>query len=164
MSLRTILQIGDPRLRRIAQPVDPTQLGEPMLQRLIDDMVETMRAASGAGLAAPQVGASLRICVVEVRNNPRYPTLPDIPLTVFVNPVIHIHPGLDLERDVVEMYEGCLSVPGLRGKVRRPRKLDLDCTDRHGTRAVLQFEGPAASVIQHELDHLDGTLFVDRCW
>src|ERR1700689_1856159 len=124
---RAILQVGDPRLRCPARPVDPAELAGADVQNLIDDLVATMGAANGAGLAATQVGAALRICVVEVDQNPRYPYKPRIPLTILVNPVI-----TPLTDEQFANNEGCLSVPGLRGAVNRFTEVRVSAVDRNG--------------------------------
>lgn len=166
MAIRKIAQLGHPVLRQRAEEVPVSQLTSPRIQSLIDDMLETMRDANGAGIAAPQVHESLRIAIIEVGDNPRYPDLPAVPQVVLINPVLTPlvgAPGEALaDHDAVEMYEGCLSVRGLRGRVRRPRKVRVQALDRHGKRFDQVFEGFAASVFQHECDHLDGILFVDR--
>jgi peptide deformylase len=128
-------------------------------------MIETMRDADGAGIAAPQVYRSLRLCVMELSGNPRYPDVPALPLTVLVNPVVTPlvgDPARPSEHESVWMYEGCLSVTGIRGRVRRPRKVRVTGLDRQGGPVDMTLEGPLASVVQHETDHLHGTLFIDR--
>jgi peptide deformylase len=165
MALRKIAQLGEPILRRTADPVAPEQIGTPAFERLIDDMVDTMRDANGAGLAAPQIHESLQLCVIELRDNPRYPGQPAIPLTVLINPVLEPlvpHPDQPAQGDAVLVYEGCLSVPGIRGRVRRPRKVRVTALDRSGQRIDQIWEGFHAAVVQHETDHLFGRLFVDR--
>jgi len=128
------------------------------VQTLIDDMIETMRAANGAGLAANQVAETVRIAVVEVRpGNPRYPHKPPIPLTVIVNPLIE-----PLDPELAQINEGCLSVPDLRGEVPRHVTIRLRYLDRDGAEHEEVKRGLTAGTFQHELDHLDGTLFVDR--
>lgn len=133
---------------------------------LIDDMIATMRDADGAGIAAPQVYEPLSICVIEVKANPRYPAFPEIPLMVLVNPIVEpdlVDPlGTLSDTDVIMIYEGCLSVPGLRGRVRRPRRVRVAAMDRHGEALAFEWEGVRAAVVQHEVDHLNGVLFVDR--
>jgi peptide deformylase len=124
-----------------------------------------MRDADGAGIAAPQVYESLRLCVIEIADNPRYPSAPAMPLTFFVNPVLEPlvrDPEHPRPEDSVLMYEGCLSVSGIRGQVRRPRRVRVRAQGRAGEAFELELEGVLAAVIQHELDHLDGVLFVDR--
>lgn len=163
MAIRKIAQLGHPVLRQRAQELPAGEIPSAAIQRLMDDMVETMRDAGGAGLAAPQVHESLRIAAIEVGDNPRYPDLPGQPLLVLVNPIIT--PLVDLplrDQDSVTMYEGCLSVHGLRGRVRRPRKIRVQGLDRDGTPFDRVVEGLLAAVFQHECDHLDGVLFVDR--
>jgi len=158
VSRREIVEIGHPVLRERAREVSPEELRSPELQRLIDDMVDTMRSASGAGLAANQVGETVRIAVVEVREgNRRYPYKPPVPLTVIVNPVIE-----PLDDDIEQINEGCLSVPNLRGEVPRHMNVRVRYTDRDGEEHDEVRRGLTAGTFQHELDHLDGTLFVDR--
>jgi peptide deformylase len=165
MPLRKIAQLGEPVLRRRAREVTDTELRSPEIRRLLDDMVETMRDADGVGIAAPQVFESLRLCVIEVSENPRYPGAPALPLAFFANPVVTPlvpHGPALRDENAVVMYEGCLSVQGIRGRVRRPRHVHVSALGRDGAPFEMTFEGVLAAVIQHELDHLDGTLFVDR--
>lgn len=157
MAVREIRKLGDPVLRRPAAPVDPDQIGGPEIQQLIDDLIETMYAAHGAGLAAPQIGVSLRVAVAHSRPSPRYPYKPDHPMTVFVNPTLTVIGG-----EVEDIYEGCLSVPDLRGVVPRPMHVKVSALDREGRPFVVEGRGLLAGTIQHELDHLDGLLFLDR--
>jgi peptide deformylase len=158
VSRRQIVEIGHPVLRERAREVSPDELRSAELQGLIDDMIDTMRAASGAGLAANQVGETVRIAVVEVREgNRRYPYKPPVPLTVIVNPVIE-----PLDDDVEQINEGCLSVPNLRGEVPRHLNVRVRYTDREGEEHDEVRRGLTAGTFQHELDHLDGTLFLDR--
>ena len=133
------------------------ELASPSVQELIDDLIDTMRAANGAGIAAPQVGELVRIATVEVTHNPRYPYKPPIPLTVVVNPVIEA-----LDHEQVEINEGCLSVPDLRGNVLRHVNIRLRWWDRDGNEHDEVKRGLTAGTFQHELDHLDGVLFLDR--
>jgi peptide deformylase len=158
VSRREIVELGDPVLRERAREVTPDELRGDAVQKLIDDMIETMRGANGAGLAANQVGETLRIAVVEVRpGNPRYPYKPPVPLTVIVNPVIE-----PLDDDVEQINEGCLSVPNLRGEVPRHMTIRVHYLDREGGEHEEVRRGLTAGTFQHELDHLDGTLFLDR--
>jgi peptide deformylase len=158
MSVREIVQIGDPVLRRPARQVSPEELRSPPVQALIDDMIETMRAAHGAGLAANQVGESLRVAVIEVDGvNPRYPYKPPIPLTVLINPVLE-----PVGDETVEINEGCLSVPDLRGTVERFVTVRVRYLGRDGTKHDEVKRGLTAGTFQHEVDHLDGVLFLDR--
>jgi peptide deformylase len=159
MSILKIAQMGEPVLRRPTEEIPLEELGSGRIQRLIDDMIDTMRDAEGAGIAAPQVYESLRLCVIEVRENRRYPDFPSIPLLVLVNPVVV---PTSPEREVIAMYEGCLSVTGVRGRVRRPRQVHVEAFDRTGKPLRFDWEGVPAAVVQHETDHLHGTLFVDR--
>ena len=165
MAIRKIAQMGEPVLRRRADPIDPSEIGSPTIQTLIDDMIETMHDADGAGLAAPQVYVSLQLCVIEVDQNPRYPQFEPIPLTVLINPVVTplVGEGSALSaEDSFQMYEGCLSVPGMRGQVVRPRKVRVQALDRDGKALDFVWESFRAVVVQHETDHLLGTLYVDR--
>jgi len=164
VAIRKIAQLGEPLLREPSQPISLDELPSQKLQTLIDDMIETMRDADGAGLAAPQVYEPIRLAVIEVKENPRYPAFPPVPLTVLVNPVVTPEVSArDLSADdAVEMFEGCLSVPGVRGRVRRPRRVRVHGYDRNGRPLELLWEGVCAAIVQHELDHLDGVLFVDR--
>jgi len=158
VSRRAIVELGDPVLRERAREVTPDELRSDAVQDLIDDMIETMRGANGAGLAANQIGEALRIAVVEVRPaNPRYPYKPPVPLTVIVNPVIE-----PLDDEVEQINEGCLSVPNLRGEVPRLMNVRVRYTDREGEQRDEVRRGLTAGTFQHELDHLDGILFVDR--
>jgi peptide deformylase len=152
-----IVTVGDPVLRERAREVTPEELAAPETQRLIDDMIETMRAAGGAGLAANQVGSLLRIAVMEVRDNPRYPYKPPVPLTVLVNPEVE-----PVDAETAAINEGCLSVPDLRGEVERHVRIRVRRLDRDGTPHDELRLGLTAGTVQHELDHLDGVLFLDR--
>lgn len=157
MTLLKIAQIGHPILRQRAREVTREELASPATQQFIDDLVATMRDANGAGLAAIQVHEPIRIVAVEVENNPRYPYKPRIPLTVVVNPVIE-----PLTQETFENYEGCLSVPNLRGVVDRFAEIRLTGWDRHGEPIDRVYRGLSAGTFQHESDHLDGIIFVDR--
>jgi peptide deformylase len=166
VAIRKIAQMGEPVLRRRADLVEPNEIASPFIQTLIEDMIETMHDADGAGLAAPQVYESLQLCVIEVDQNPRYPQFESIPLTVLINPVVTpLVPGGDGElraEDSFQMYEGCLSVPGMRGQVVRPRMVRVQALDRSGNALDFVWESFRAVVVQHETDHLLGTLYVDR--
>lgn len=156
-ALRAIAHVGDPILRRPVDEVDPAALGSPEIQAFIDDLIATMRHASGAGLAANQVFTPLRICVIEVADNPRYPYKPNIPLTVLVNPRLE-----PVGEETFMNFEGCLSVPDLRGEVRRHARVRVRALDREGKAIDQVVAGFTAGTFQHECDHLDGRLFVDR--
>ncbi len=156
MALRKIATIGHPVLRQVARTLTREELASPPMQQLIDDLVETMRDASGAGIAANQVHEPVRICVIEIANNPRYPYMPNWPLTVLVNPVVT--PTTD---ETFANYEGCLSVPNLRGQVPRFTAVRVRAWDRAGAEVDFEVKGLTAGTFQHELDHLDGKLFVD---
>ncbi len=157
MAIRKIAQIGHPVLRQVAREVSREELATPATQQFIDDLIETMHDADGAGLAAIQVYEPIRIAAIEVRNNPRYPYKPQIPLTILVNPVLT--PTTDEQFD---NYEGCLSVPNLRGLVKRFVHLRVQAWDRHGNAIDEVVHGLKAGTYQHEVDHLDGKVFVDR--
>jgi peptide deformylase len=154
VSVRDIVEIGHPVLREPAQPVTDVAA----VQDLIDDLVDTMRAANGAGLAANQIGVPQRVCVIEVRpGNPRYPYKPEIPLTVLINPIVEPR-----TTETFANYEGCLSVPNLRGVVDRFVDVGVRALDRDGAPIDTVVRGLSAGTYQHETDHLDGTLFIDR--
>jgi len=158
VSRREIVEIGHPVLRERARELSAEELASPEVQGLIDDMIETMRAANGAGIAANQVGERVRVAVVEVRSgNPRYPYKPEVPLTVIVNPEIE-----PMDDDVEQINEGCLSVPNLRGEVPRHMAIRVRYMDREGVEHDEVRRGLTAGTFQHELDHLDGVLFPDR--
>ena len=157
MAVRPIVTVGDPVLRERAREVPADELSSPAVQDLIDDLIDTMRAAGGAGLAANQVGELLRIAVVEVDRNPRYPYKPPIPLTVLVNPVLE-----PLGDETIDINEGCLSVPDLRGTLPRHAAVRVSARDRDGREHESVRRGLTAGTFQHEVDHLDGVLFLDR--
>jgi peptide deformylase len=157
MSKLEILEIGHPLLRERSRELTAEELASADIQRLIDDMIDTMRAAAGAGLAANQVGETVRIAVAEVDHNPRYPYKPPIPLTVLVNPVIE-----PIGSETVRINEGCLSVPNLRGELERHVTIRVRYLDRDGVEHDEVRRGLTAGTFQHEVDHLDGILFLDR--
>lgn len=157
MSVREIVTVGHPVLRQRAKEVDPARVATVEVQSLIRDLIDTMRHSNGAGLAANQIGVPLRVAVIEVNNNPRYPYKPPIPLTVVINPVIE-----PLDDELVEINEGCLSVPNLRGNVHRHVNVRVRSFDENGNRRDAAMRGLTAGTYQHECDHLDGTLFLDR--
>ncbi len=158
MSVREIRVIGDPVLRERAREVPEFEIDSERVQSLIDDLIETMRSAGGAGLAANQVGETVRVAVAEVDGaNPRYPYKPPIPLTVMVNPEV-----VPLGEETLLINEGCLSVPDLRGDVERHLAVRVRYLDRGGERREEELQGLTAGTFQHEVDHLDGVLIVDR--
>ncbi len=157
MAVRDIVTVGHPVLRERAREVTPEELATAEVQQLIDDLIDTMHAANGAGIAANQIGVPLRITTIEVNQNPRYPYKPPIPLTVVVNPVIEF-----LDDELVEINEGCLSVPNLRGNVLRHVNIRVRYLDRDGVAHDAVKRGLTAGTFQHECDHLDGKLFLDR--
>ena len=158
MPLLKIARLGHPCLRQHALPVTADELALPAFQQFIDDMVETMRDGEGVGLAATQVHVLKRVFLVEVKTpHPRYPNQAAVPLTAIINPEIRKH-SEELEED----WEGCLSIPDLRGRVPRWRSLHLSGLDRNGKQIALEASDFFARVIQHELDHLDGIVFLDR--
>lgn len=152
-----MVEVGNPVLRERARELSLDELAAPETQRLIDDMIETMRAAGGAGIAANQVGEKVRIAVAEVADNPRYPYKPRVPLTVFVNPEIEV-----LDEATETINEGCLSVPGIRGELERHMRVRVSYLDRDGAAHEEEKRGLTAGTFQHEVDHLDGILFLDR--
>ena len=155
MAVREILKMGDPRLLRIAQPV--REFGTTELRTLVADMFDTMKAANGAGLAAPQIGVELQLVIFGFERNERYPEAPPVPLTVLANPEIE-----PLGDAMVEGWEGCLSVPGLRGLVPRFERIRYRGFDEAGRAIEREAEGFHARVVQHECDHLIGRLYPTR--
>jgi peptide deformylase len=162
VTVREIVTVGHPVLRERAREVTADELASAEVQQLIDDLVDTMRHANGAGIAANQIGVPLRIAVIEVDHNPRYPYKPRIPLTVIVNPVIEPLTDDDGTDELVEINEGCLSVPNLRGSVMRHVNVRVRRLDRDGVAHDERKRGLTAGTFQHECDHLDGVLFLDR--
>lgn len=154
MAIRPVLKMGEPLLRSVAAPI--TRFDAELLA-LVADMDDTMRALSGAGIAAPQIGVSARVVIFELKDNPRYPHIAPVPYTVLVNPIV-----APLSAEQEEGWEGCLSVPGLRGLVPRYRRLRYRGFDQYGAPMDRTVEGFHARVVQHEVDHLDGILFPQR--
>jgi len=150
--------MGHPTLRQVARPLQPHELsGEPVLE-LLADMVDTLHHAGGIGLAAPQVNVSLRLAIIEIPGGTsRYGEIPAMPLTIFINPEIQV-----LDGESAGYWEGCLSVPGLRGFVERPQHVQVRSLDLQGKPFELELKGFLATVFQHEFDHLDGKLYIDR--
>lgn len=158
MAIREIIRMGHPALRQVARPLEPAEVSSPRIAELVQDMVDTLHHAGGVGLAAPQVNESLRLAIIEIRGGPsRYGEIPAVPLTVFANPEIEVLPG-----DSAGSWEGCLSVPGLRGFVERPQHIRVRALDLKGDPIGFEVHGFLATVFQHEFDHLDGKLYVDR--
>lgn len=155
MAVHEILKMGDARLLRVAQPV--REFGTPELRRLVDDMFETMAAANGAGLAAPQIGVDLQLVIFGFEHNQRYPDAPPVPSTVLINPVI-----TPLSQAEEDGWEGCLSVPGLRGLVPRWSRIRYQGRDLEGREIDREATGFHARVVQHECDHLIGRLYPTR--
>lgn len=155
MAVREILKMGDPRLLRVAPPV--TTFDTPELHALVADMFDTMAAANGAGLAAPQIGVDLQLVIFGFERNARYPDAPAVPKTVLLNPVI-----TPLDEVLEDGWEGCLSVPGLRGVVPRHARIRYTGFDVAGRRIEREAEGFHARVVQHECDHLIGRLYPTR--
>ena len=153
--IREVLRMGDPRLWQKSAPV--TDFGSPALAALLQDMRDTMAHLNGAGLAAPQIGVGLRVVIFGVQGNPRYPEVEAVPDTVLINPVLQ-----PLSEEIEEGWEGCLSVPGMRGWVPRFARLKYSGRDEHGKRFVREVSGFHARVVQHEVDHLDGVLYPMR--
>ncbi|MFA5938017.1 MAG: peptide deformylase [Sinimarinibacterium sp.] len=157
--IRDILRMGDPRLLQVSRPVE--SFGTAEMHALLADMRETMAAANGAGLAAPQIGVALRVVIFGVEHNPRYPQAEAVPFTVLCNPVLT--PLSDGQQDDWEDgWEGCLSVPGMRGLVPRHTRLRYEGFDDNGARIAREVSGFHARVVQHECDHLDGILYPMR--
>jgi peptide deformylase len=147
--IREIITDGHPTLRKVAKKVDPKEISDPLFQQLIDDMFETMYAAPGVGLAAPQVNVSKRMFVMDVQDDDH-------------EPAVVINPKIELAEDEIEMTEGCLSVPGYVGEIPRYRKVAVSGLDRDGQKIRLEGEGLFAQCLQHEIDHLNGVLYIDK--
>ena len=157
MAIRKIAVVGHPVLRTSARPVSREELESADMQTFIDDLVETMRDANGAGLAATQIYEPVAICALEVKDNPRYPYKPNLPLTVLVNPKL-----TPVGSETFDNYEGCLSVPNLRGVASRHCQVRVEAWDRHGKALDFVARGLTAGTYQHEVDHLLGKPFLDR--
>lgn len=158
MAVRKILRVGDPRLRQISQPIAENEIGSKEIKDLIKDMYQTMKAASGLGLAAPQIGVLKQLVVVGYEDSERYPDAPaKMEYKAFINPVI-----TEQATDLQGFWEGCLSVPDMRGYVERVRKIRMEYYDIHGEKHDEIIEGFDAVVYQHECDHLKGILYIDR--
>ena len=165
MAVREVLKMGNPTLRVKASPVSLEELKTPEFKQLIQDMFETMEEEDGIGIAAPQIGISKQVAIVGIPNeNPRYPAAeeedqdePEFEVLVVVNPTVTV-----TNPEKSGFWEGCLSVPGLRGYVERPKAIKVEYTDLEGKSQVIDADGFAATVFQHELDHLDGVLYVDK--
>ena len=155
MAVQKVLKMGDPRLLQVAEAV--TEFNTPQLDALIQDMLDTMAALNGAGLAAPQIGVNKRLVIFGVESNPRYPDVEPVPTTILINPKMEA-----LAKDMDEAWEGCLSVPGMRGLVPRFTRLRYGGYDQHGELFIREVEGFHARVVQHECDHLDGILYPRR--
>lgn len=155
MAIRTLLKMGNPQLLEVAKPID--DFDTPEIHTLIQDMMDTMAHFNGAGLAAPQIGESVRLVIFGVQANPRYPHAEAVPTTVLINPKISL-----LTDQQEGDWEGCLSVPGLRGYVKRPNKIRYAGYDQYGQPIDRTVEGFHARVVQHEVDHLDGILYPMR--
>ncbi len=157
MAVLKVAKLGNPILRKIAAPLTADECKDPKFQIFLDDMVETMEKLEGIGLAAPQVFQSKQAVVLRSTSNTRYPEAPDHPLMILINPVLSDH-----SEEMIEGWEGCLSVDNLRGKVCRHRKVKLTAFDREMKPLAFEAEGFPAVVLQHEIDHLLGKVFLDR--
>lgn len=157
MAILKVSRLGHPILRRIAESVPIEIIQRPAFQQFIDDMVETMREYEGVGLAAPQVHVPQQVAVLEIAKPPRYPDAPSVPLTVLINPRVTV-----LAQDTVDGWEGCLSIPELRGIVPRFHELRVEALDRHGQPLEFIAKDFHARVVQHEHDHLQGKVYLDR--
>ncbi len=152
-----VARLGVPSVRTAAQPVAAAEIMSPDFQKLIDDMIETMHEYHGVGLAAPQVHLPLQLAVLEVQSHPRYPDVPGVPLTVLINPEVSA-----IDEEIVEEWEGCLSVPDLRGMVPRFKEVRVRATGRTGEALDFVARDFHARVVQHETDHLKGEVYLDR--
>ena len=147
--IRPIITDGHPTLRKVAKKVDPKEIADPLFQQLIDDMFETMYAAPGVGLAAPQVNVSKRMFVMDVQDDEH-------------EPAVVINPKIESAEEEIEMTEGCLSVPGYVGEITRYKRMAVSGLDRNGQKIRLEGEGLYAQCLQHEIDHLNGVLYIDK--
>ncbi|HLN84827.1 MAG TPA: peptide deformylase [Candidatus Limnocylindrales bacterium] len=157
MSILKVTRLGHPVLRKVTEEISVKQLKTPAMQKFIDDMIETMKEYDGVGLAADQVFTSRQVAVLEVADNPRYPNKGKVPLTVLVNAKI-----TPLSDKMEDDWEGCLSIPDLRGRVPRYQSIRVQALDRHGKKLDFVAENFHARVIQHEYDHLNGKVYLDR--
>lgn len=158
MPVRKIIRMGHPTLRKPARRLEARELGSPEIGRLVTDMIDTLNDSGGIGLAAPQVDESVRLAIIEIEGGgSRYGEIPAMPLTVFVNPRIDV-----IDPKPAGYWEGCLSVPGLRGYVERSQHVRVMYQDLRGKKHELELRGFLATVFQHEFDHLDGVLYIDR--
>ena len=158
MAVREIIRMGHPTLRTPARPLTDAEITSPDTRRLVEDMIDTLHHAGGIGLAAPQIDVPVRLAIIEIDPEAsRYGDIPPMPLTVFVNPGIEV-----LDDTSAGFWEGCLSVPGLRGWVERPQHVRVTARDLAGAPLELELRGFLATVFQHEFDHLDGRLYIDR--
>lgn len=153
--LLPIIQLGDPILRQKATLVE--NVSDERIQKLIDDLTTTVAQANGVGIAAPQVAESCRLFIVASRPNPRYPNAPSMEPTAMINPKIIAH-----STEIVKGWEGCLSIPGIRGLVPRSQAIEVEYTDRNGKLQKQEFTDFVARIFQHEYDHLDGIVFLDK--
>jgi peptide deformylase len=158
MAVKKVIRMGHPTLRREASPLTMEQIQSPWFKDLLVDMQETMKAEGGIGIAAPQINESYQVAIIDVpAQSERYPDAKESPKLVIVNPTITV-----LDTTLQGFWEGCLSVPGLRGYVERPRHVRIDCLDENGNPRSFEVQDFLATVFQHELDHLFGTLYIDR--
>lgn len=158
MAIREIIRMGHPTLRQVARPLSREEMDSEVVRLLVIDMIDTLHHAGGIGLAAPQVNQSIRLAIIEIPGGPsRYGEIQAMPLTVFVNPDIEV-----LDPQSEGYWEGCLSVPGLRGYVKRPQHIRVSAQDLQGNPFELELSGFMATVFQHEFDHLDGKLYLDH--
>lgn len=158
MAIRKVLRMGHPILRKKARELKEKEIASPEVQRLIDDMIDTMHDYDGIGLAAPQIGEAVRVSVIEFDDeNPRYQDMGVQGLETYINPKMTV-----IDSEPQGFWEGCLSVPGIRGLVHRPRGVRVEYLDRNGKKKTVEAHGFLATVFQHEFDHLDGVLYIDR--
>jgi peptide deformylase len=157
MSILKVARLGHPVLRKIAEPISEKELRSEAIRQFVDDMVETMKEYDGVGLAADQVHVSKQIAILEVADNSRYPGKPPVPLTVLVNPIV-----TPLSEEFEDDWEGCLSIPDMRGKVPRYKSIRVQALDREGAPLDFVATGFHARVVQHEWDHLNGKVYLDR--
>lgn len=157
MAILKVARLGHPVLRKKAKPVKVSEIHMPSFQKFIEDMIDTMHEYNGVGLAAPQVHVSKQIAVIEVKHNPRYPKAPSVPLLVLINPKLK-----SLVREKESDWEGCLSIPDMRAKIPRYKKVIVHALNEKGDKISIRAHGFFARALQHEIDHLNGKVYVDR--
>ncbi|MAU71752.1 MAG: peptide deformylase [Pseudozobellia sp.] len=157
MASLEVIRMGNPNLRKVCETVEIEEIQRPEFQTFLKNLVSTMRVKNGVGIAAPQVDVLKRVFVIEIEDNPRYPNRVNFPIVIAINPEIEV-----ISDQKIDSWEGCLSIPGIRGQLKRHQKIRLKALNEDGENFELELENFPAIVAQHELDHLNGVLFIDR--